>query len=455
MELLLSMIIAKIFCTVNADLSLERYFCKLEKLDAQSCKHVAGIRGYSKLSENEETITSNLFGKILDDENLNSGDIREPEPLGTITLPETISPLNPVSIEEIGNKIRFLNAEQKIYNLEKYGPVNEKTCVIVIQVHSRVAYLNQLVTSLSRMRNVENSLIIFSHDLYLPELNEAIRKIDFARIMQIFYPHSIQLNPNRFPGPSPDDCPRDLNPTKAKEIKCRNADHPDIYGHYREAAFPQTKHHWWWKGNFVFRNLNVLQNYTGVIAFLEEDYYVTPDFLWVLKLMEDAMMRNLCHGCNLLSLGTYLSPKKLNYSQAVVTNWVSTEHNMAMTFNKTLWEKLTRCAQTFCEFDDYNWDWTLFQVSNTCLESKLEVLYPKAARVYHIGDCGLHHKMTKNCDSKKAAEAIDKGIKQYSSFLFPDNIRIDYLKGNKMFPKKGNGGWGDLRDRELCMSFVQ
>lgn len=103
---------------------------------------------------------------------------------------------------------------QKIYNLEKFGPVNENTYVLVIQVHSRVEYLSLLVDSLSRMQNIENSLIIFSHDLYLPGLNEAIRNIDFARIMQIFYPHSIQLNPNRFPGQSPDDCPRDISPTK-------------------------------------------------------------------------------------------------------------------------------------------------------------------------------------------------------------------------------------------------
>lgn len=34
---------------------------------------------------------------------------------------------------------------------------------------------------------------------------------------------------------------------RAKEIGCNNADHPDKYGHYREAKFTMTKHHWWWK----------------------------------------------------------------------------------------------------------------------------------------------------------------------------------------------------------------
>lgn len=34
---------------------------------------------------------------------------------------------------------------------------------------------------------------------------------------------------------------------RAKRSGCNNADHPDQYGHYREAKFTMTKHHWWWK----------------------------------------------------------------------------------------------------------------------------------------------------------------------------------------------------------------
>jgi len=72
--------------------------------------------------------------------------------------------------------------------------------------------------------------------------------------------------------------------------------------------------------------------------------------------------------------------------QAVVTNWISSKHNMAISFNKTLWEKLKHCAPTFCEYDDYNWDWSLLQVSYSCLSAQLDVLYAKAPRIFHIGD---------------------------------------------------------------------
>lgn len=34
---------------------------------------------------------------------------------------------------------------------------------------------------------------------------------------------------------------------RALERKCNNAEHPDKYGHYREAKYCQIKHHWIWK----------------------------------------------------------------------------------------------------------------------------------------------------------------------------------------------------------------
>lgn len=53
---------------------------------------------------------------------------------------------------------------------------------------------------------------------------------------------------------------------RAKEMLCNNALYPDLYGHYREAKFTQTKHHWWWKANRVFNQLEVTRNHTGTMA---------------------------------------------------------------------------------------------------------------------------------------------------------------------------------------------
>lgn len=126
-----------------------------------------------------------------------------------------------------------------------------------------------------------------------------------------------------------------LSPNRAILRKCNNALHPDLYGHYREAKFTQTKHHWWWKANRVFDQLDVTRhhtgsslshakkslrfesakylrfvNFTGLVLFLEEDHYVAEDFLHLLALMQKRAAE-LCAKCNILSLGTYL--KTFNY----------------------------------------------------------------------------------------------------------------------------------------------
>ena len=38
---------------------------------------------------------------------------------------------------------------------------------------------------------------------------------------------------------------------RARVKGCLNAEYPDQYGHYREADYTMTKHHWWWKVNLT------------------------------------------------------------------------------------------------------------------------------------------------------------------------------------------------------------
>ena len=42
--------------------------------------------------------------------------------------------------------------------------------------------------------------------------------------------------------------------------------------------------------------------------------------------------------------------------------------------------------QEFCNFDDYNWDWTLQHLSHKCIPGTMKVLKMKATRVFHMGD---------------------------------------------------------------------
>ncbi|CAF89452.1 unnamed protein product, partial [Tetraodon nigroviridis] len=138
-----------------------------------------------------------------------------------------------------------LNFDQVVRNSEKFKAARQKDdLVVVVQVHNRPDYLRLLVDSLRKARGVESILLIFSHDFWSPEINKLVASVDFCQVLQIFFPFSIQLYPQEFPGNDPRDCPRDIPKKEALKLGCINAEYPDAFGHYREAKFSQTKHHW-------------------------------------------------------------------------------------------------------------------------------------------------------------------------------------------------------------------
>ncbi|XP_063242618.1 alpha-1,6-mannosyl-glycoprotein 2-beta-N-acetylglucosaminyltransferase-like isoform X1 [Bacillus rossius redtenbacheri] len=397
-----------------------------------------------------------------------------------------------LNISDIRRSIECYNEAQAVLNEDVFGPIQNDTLVIVVQVHTRVIYLRHLIVSLAQARDIDQVLLVFSHDFYDEEINELVQSVDFCKVMQIFYPHSIQTHPHDFPGESPDDCPRNIKKEQAQEMRCINALHPDLYGHYREAKFTQTKHHWWWKANRVFNQLEVTRNHSGLVLFLEEDHYVAEDFIHILRLMQ-LTCRTSCPRCNILSLGTYLktynyygdakkkealkalkrhqtfSPGSLapswgfqilpalyqHYQKAEVTPWISSKHNMGMAFNRSTWQEMWRCAELFCAYDDYNWDWSLQHISQNCLPHKLHAMVMKGPRVFHIGECGVHHKKA-NCESTAVISKVQQVLKHAAKHLFPSYLTVTVTNTSKKQKlRKGNGGWGDLRDHQLCVNMTR
>lgn len=106
--------------------------------------------------------------------------------------------------------MRRYNEEQRVLNEDIFGPLQPDALVIVVQVHTRLIYLRHLIVSLAQAKDIDQVLLVFSHDFYDPEINELVQAVDFCKVMQIFYPFSIQTHPHSFPGESPDDCPRDI-----------------------------------------------------------------------------------------------------------------------------------------------------------------------------------------------------------------------------------------------------
>ena len=66
---------------------------------------------------------------------------------------------------------------------------------------------------------------------------------------------------------------------------------------------------------------------------------------------------------------------------------------------------------------------------------------------------GIHHK-GKNCDPAVKVLQIENLLKASMANLFPQQLVVT---GDRAAPKrlpKQNGGWGDIRDHQLCQSFV-
>lgn len=84
----------------------------------------------------------------------------------------------------------------------------------MFQVHNRAFYLKEVIESLRYVKDIDSTVLVFSHDYFCEEINALVLTIDFAPVMQMFFPFNIQLYPNEFPGTDPRDCPPDIDVEK-------------------------------------------------------------------------------------------------------------------------------------------------------------------------------------------------------------------------------------------------
>ncbi|KAL8168624.1 UNVERIFIED_CONTAM: hypothetical protein K2H54_008539 [Gekko kuhli] len=332
----------------------------------------------------------------------------------------------------------------------------EASVAVVVQVHERAEHLRLLLASLRRAPGAEKVLLVLSHDVWSAELNALAAGVDFCAVLQVFFPFSRQLYPAEFPGTDPRDCPRDLGRAAALRRGCLNARYPDAFGHYREAAFAQAKHHWWWKLHFVWERVRVLRRRPpALLLLLEEDHYLAPDFYAALQALW-ALRRRACPDCQLLSLGSYAAARGgfgARAAKAELKAWKSTEHNMGMALGREAYEELLACADHFCTYDDYNWDWTLQHLTVRCLPRFWKVLVPEVPRVFHTGDCGMHHRQAA-CRPAAHAARLDALLDANRRHLFPAAMSLGKRHAlAPVAPHVKNGGWGDIRDHELCKSY--
>ena len=111
-----------------------------------------------------------------------------------------INQINPIHIKKnytfLKEFIKKHNSKPTVINhkyLINHSILAPNTLIILIQVHKRLQNLEWLVKSLSNIKFINQTLIIFSHDYYDIAINKFIKSIKFASVLQIYYPFMLQL----------------------------------------------------------------------------------------------------------------------------------------------------------------------------------------------------------------------------------------------------------------------
>lgn len=362
------------------------------------------------------------------------------------------------SPETIASLISFYNQQENILNEDFYGPIEKDTVVFVVTVHKLSIYLEFLLVSLSQVRGIENAFIIFSHSYFDDDLNDLIQSIDFARVMQIFYPFSIQLYSNVFPGFHPLDCPYSMSIEDAEAVNCTGSFDSDLHGHYRNPTHSELKHHWWWTANTVFEKLSSSINHRGLVIFLNDDVFLLQDFMYMIISMRQ--VANFLPSYDFLSLDTTLDMNNLNSYRVDIQKWVPTNNPDVLAFDVNTWKSIVSYYDLFCDIDDYSWARSLYFVSLNRERgtSPYRVMTARMARAFKTSNCGFEAKLV-DCDAIESVYQVLNLQKKMKDELFPIFLEVYTLVEledsfeNFDFAQI-NGGWKDPRDKELCQKFT-
>lgn len=323
------------------------------------------------------------------------------------------------------------NLFSRVRNWKRFRLLKESSIIIVVQVHRDITALQNLITSLLNSRYIEEVLLIFSHSYYSDLMNSIIKSIIKCGVLQLYYPYSIQVYENKFPGRDRDDCIRDLNKT------CSS----------RNAFQAERKHHWWWTAHYVFEKFDISSDFGGPVVFLEEYHYVAPDFIYMLRHMRRTFY--YFPNVDLVTFGRSDSGAPTKFNILYMEAW-RPPYTFGLAFNRTFWQRITANSMYFCTFDDYDWSYSLYNVMSHFKRGYAEMVTCAAQRVFSaLGAENL----------RSAQLQINRTLK----YLFPNEVKLVHLWGingaatpAELAPDavRGRGGWDDIRDQMLCYDIM-
>ncbi|KAJ0241746.1 Alpha-1,6-mannosyl-glycoprotein 2-beta-N-acetylglucosaminyltransferase [Hirschfeldia incana] len=330
-------------------------------------------------------------------------------------------------------------------NLDLYPNLAKDRVVIVLYVHNRPQYLRVTVESLSKVQGISETLLIVSQDGYYEEMNKIVESIRFCQVKQIHSPYSPHVFKGSFPGTTAKDCKN-----KGGEKGC--VGDPDQYGNHRSPKIVSLKHHWWWMMNTVWDGLEETRGHDGHLLFIEEDHFLFPNAYRNIQTL--ARLKGVkCPECFAANLAPSDVKSRGEGFDSLVAERMG---NVGYSFNRSVWESIHGKAREFCYFDDYNWDITMWATVFPSFGSPVYTLRGPRTSAVHFGKCGLHQ------GTGGDGDCIDNGMVNIEVKETDRGVNVKEEWGVRVFEHqpgykagfKGWGGWGDGRDRRLCLDFA-
>jgi alpha-1,6-mannosyl-glycoprotein beta-1,2-N-acetylglucosaminyltransferase len=114
--------------------------------------------------------------------------------------------------------------------------------------------------------------------------------------------------------------------------------------------------------------------------------------------------------------------------------------------SRVVYKKVRQHAKKFCEFDDYNWDWSIVHLQGLGLLPHT-MLFPSRRQVLHIGTSeGMHFKKPNQRKKDLENEKLDT---RFKGTKFHGSVHINRRKHN------GHGGWGHPKDQAHCLKTLK
>ncbi|XP_063618714.1 alpha-1,6-mannosyl-glycoprotein 2-beta-N-acetylglucosaminyltransferase-like [Cydia splendana] len=305
-------------------------------------------------------------------------------------------------------------AGYKLLNGADSPVVDDNMPVLVVLAGRRAARLQWLLASLAAVADIGDALLVISHSFYDEAVNEVVKRVKYCRVLQLYYPYSVQLFPNRFPGP-------DLNRSHAVAIAA------------------EEKHHWWWTISFLFNRYTSIDHKMGLVLFLQEDDYVAPDLLHMLRYAKRAFTYH--PEAEVISLGRPVT--EADYSLLTVAPW-QPPFESGLAFNLTFFKKLQASASYFCQYNDASWSYSLLAAFASQPRGYVDMITSMSPRVVSTREYA------------SGREGVEKAQGVFNK-LIPMRVRVAYIatgEGRVSHPEPvphGAGGWEDARDRLLCL----